>query len=332
VKFIDPRIDFAFRKIFGSEDTKDILIGFLESLLRLDGDRRIAELVLLDPFLVPKIKELSYSILDVQCRDHRGISYIVEMQIQKTSAFLKRIQYNAANAYVHQIEKGEDYPKLNQVIAITITDFILFDGVHHPVSRHESRETVTGISCLQEIVYYFIELPKFTRSLDELLDPLDQWIYFIRFAGSLEAIPEKIQSEPVRHAFQKALVANMTREEYDLYDKAGIAITDAQGAIQVARDEGLMAGHRSGRAEGLKEGRAEGRAEGRKEGELALLRRILQRKFGAELPDWVERQLDAAGADAIQQWSDRMFEAQTLEAVFSSDDTRLDEPSVGTGG
>ncbi|MBF0311427.1 MAG: Rpn family recombination-promoting nuclease/putative transposase, partial [Magnetococcales bacterium] len=89
MKFIDPRIDFAFKKIFGSEDAKDILISFLESLLRLEDDRRIAELTILDPFLAPRIREMKYSILDVRCRDHRGITYIVEMQVQKVAAFVK---------------------------------------------------------------------------------------------------------------------------------------------------------------------------------------------------------------------------------------------------
>ncbi|MEO5372544.1 MAG: Rpn family recombination-promoting nuclease/putative transposase, partial [Magnetococcus sp. DMHC-1] len=69
MKFIDPRIDYAFKKIFGSEDAKDVLISFLESLLGLDGDRRIVELAILDPFLAPKIKGLKSSILDVKCRD-----------------------------------------------------------------------------------------------------------------------------------------------------------------------------------------------------------------------------------------------------------------------
>ncbi len=72
--FIDPRIDFAFKKIFGSESAKDVLVSFLESLLGLEGDRRIADLTILDPFLAPKIRELKYSILDVRCQDHRGVS------------------------------------------------------------------------------------------------------------------------------------------------------------------------------------------------------------------------------------------------------------------
>ncbi|MBF0437357.1 MAG: Rpn family recombination-promoting nuclease/putative transposase, partial [Magnetococcales bacterium] len=86
MKFIDPRIDFAFKKIFGSEDAKDILISFLESLLGLEGDRRIAELAIMDPFLVPRLKDLKSTILDVRCKDHRGVSYIVEMQVEKVTA------------------------------------------------------------------------------------------------------------------------------------------------------------------------------------------------------------------------------------------------------
>ncbi|MBF8274753.1 MAG: hypothetical protein HW380_3858, partial [Magnetococcales bacterium] len=99
MKFIDPRIDFAFKKIFGSEDAKDILISFLESLLKLEGDRCIQELTILDPFLAPRTRELKSTILDVRCKDHRGISYIVEMQMEKVPAFVKRIQYNSAKVY-----------------------------------------------------------------------------------------------------------------------------------------------------------------------------------------------------------------------------------------
>ncbi|MBF0423457.1 MAG: PD-(D/E)XK nuclease family transposase, partial [Magnetococcales bacterium] len=96
MKFMDPRIDFAFKKIFGSEDAKDILISFLENLLGLKGERCIVDLTILDPFQAPRIKYLKHSFLDVKCRDQRGISYIVEMQVQKVAAFLQRIQYNAA--------------------------------------------------------------------------------------------------------------------------------------------------------------------------------------------------------------------------------------------
>ena len=300
MQFLDPRIDFAFKKIFGSEDAKDILISFLESLLGLEGAYRITELTLLDPFLAPRIRDLKYSILDVKCRDHRGISYIVEMQIQKTTAFLKRIQYNAAKTYVHQIEKGEDHPKLNQVIAITIADFPLFDGFTHCVSRHESRETLTGQAFLQEILYYFIELPKFDQSLDALTGVLDQWLFFLKHAGEMEAVPETIQTAPIRHAFEKARVATMTAVELEIYDNAGIALTDAKGALHLAREEGEQIGREKGRQEGEQIGRVEGAR--------TLLRRHLERKSGSPLAAPLESRLAAASLADIKAWIDRLWD------------------------
>ncbi len=308
MKFIDPRIDFAFKKIFGSESAKDVLVSFLESLLGLKGDRRIAELTILDPFLAPKIRELKYSILDVKCRDHRGVSYIVEMQVQKVAAFLKRIQYNAAKAYAHQIERGEDYPRLNQVIAITITDFVLFDGFDHCVSRHESRETITGQSYLQEILLFFVELPKFTKPLEDLDDVLDKWIYFIKCAGSLQNVPEKLSAAPFRHAFEMAMVANMTAEELEMYDKAGIAIADARGAAEQGRMEGKEKGRQEGRQEGEQIGEQKGKAE--------MLTNLLQRRFG-DLPKWAKEKIAQAKPAALEEWSLRILDAPTLDSVLA---------------
>ncbi|MBF0583324.1 MAG: Rpn family recombination-promoting nuclease/putative transposase [Magnetococcales bacterium] len=312
MKFIDPRIDFAFKKIFGSESAKDVLVSFLESLLGLEGERRIAELTILDPFLAPKIRELKYSILDVKCRDHRGVSYIVEMQVQKVAAFLKRIQYNAAKAYAQQTERGEDYPKLNQVIAITITDFFLFHDFDHCVSCHESRETITGHSYLQEIIHFFVELPKFSKQVDELDGILDKWIYFIRHAGSLQEVPEKLSTDPFRHAFEMAMVANMTAEELEMYDKAGIAIADARGAVEQAREEAL----REGRQEGIQIGEQTGEKKGRREEGASMLTRQLQRRFG-DLPPWASQKIADAELSTLEEWSLRILDATTLESVLA---------------
>ncbi|MBF0161864.1 MAG: Rpn family recombination-promoting nuclease/putative transposase [Magnetococcales bacterium] len=304
MKFIDPRIDFAFKKIFGSESAKDLLVSFLESLLGLEGDRCIAEVTILDPFLAPKIREMKYSILDVKCRDHRGVSYIVEMQVQKVAAFLKRIQYNAAKAYAHQIERGEEYPKLNQVIAITITDFVLFHDFTHCVSCHESRETITGHSYLRDITHFFVELPKFVKRLEELDDILDQWIYFIKYAGSLQEVPEKLSTAPFRHAFEMAMVANMTSEELEMYDKAGIAIADARGAVELAREEALREGEQKGEQKGRQEGKAE------------MLTRQLQRRFG-DLPPWANQKIADAELSTLEEWSLRILDATTLESLLA---------------
>ncbi|MBF0190731.1 MAG: Rpn family recombination-promoting nuclease/putative transposase [Magnetococcales bacterium] len=303
MKFIDPRIDFAFKKIFGSEDAKDILISFLESLLGLDGDRRIVELTILDPFLAPRIKELKSSVLDVRCKDHRGISYVVEMQMEKVAGFLNRIQYNSAKAYSGQISRAEDYPKLKRIIAVTITDFILFPKFDHCVSCHQSQETITGDSYLSDIVHYFVELTKFTKPLEACDGILEKWIYFIRHAETLEQVPDQLDLPPFRHAFEKAMVANMTKDELDLYDKAGIAIADARGRIELAREEG--------REEGIQIGAQRGE----RIGEAKILIRQLQHRFGT-LPAWAHERISTADLDSLEGWSLRFMDAKSLDEVF----------------
>jgi len=248
MKFIDPRIDFAFKKIFGSEDAKEVLISFLESLLGLKGDKRIKDIKIGDPYVQPKIKVLKLSILDVKCTDHQGVSYIVEMQIRKTRAFLKRIQYNASKTYSNQIAKGDDYPKLNQVIAVTITDFSIFDPeeVSNYVSCHITTEKENGGHFLNGIVYYFIELSKFDKINKVPENILDKWIYFIKMAGDLEDVPEDMKAIPFAKAFEKAMLANMTPEESEYYDKACMALADAKGAIELALEEGMEKGIEKG--------------------------------------------------------------------------------------
>ena len=266
MKFIDPRIDFAFKKIFGSEDTKDILISFLESLLGLTDDKRIREISIIDPFLAPKIKDLKMSVLDVRCLDYRGISYIVEMQVKKVRGFLKRIQYNAAKTYVTQISKGEDYPKLNQVIAVTITDFILFEDIENYITCHITTETETGHRYLNEIIYYFIELPKFKKEIREIENHIDKWIWFIRYASEIKDIPEELKEEVFMQAFEKARIANMNKEELEYYDKAGIAVADERGAIELALEEGEKRGIEKGFEKGMEQGIEKGMEQGIEKG------------------------------------------------------------------
>ena len=298
---MDPRIDFAFKKIFGSEDAKDILISFLESLMGLEEDRRIREIVILDPFLAPRIKGMKESVLDVRCTDHRGISYIVEMQVRKTRAFLKRIQYNAAKAYVNQIASAEAYPKLNQVIAITIADYTLFDEISHYVSHHQTREKTTGKLFLMEIAFYFIELSKFTKSLDDLVEVLDKWIFFIKMAGTLEDIPDRLRDEPFQHAFEKARVANMDREELEYYDKASMAIADARGAIELALEEGIQEGERKGL----------------REGKTSTLLGQLEHRFPGEVTDETREKIAKADLPTLEAWSLRILDAKSRDDMFA---------------
>jgi len=124
--FADPKNDFVFRRIFGSEGDKDVLVAFLNHMLDLDEAHRIASVELLPPEQRPPVAELKLSILDIKCTDAHGVTYVVEMQVLQVEGFERRIVDNVDKAYVNQIARGDNYPRLNAVVDITICDFVLW--------------------------------------------------------------------------------------------------------------------------------------------------------------------------------------------------------------
>jgi len=280
MQFADPKNDIAFRRIFGDENKKDILISFLNNILEFSGsDREITEIKLENPYQVPRLAKLKETILDIKATDKRNVHYIVEMQVIHTSAFEKRVQYYVAKAYSQQLKRAEDYPKLNQVIFLGFLDFEMFKGCTHYSTRHIFLEEKTNGNYFKDFELNFIELPKFTQPLDKLQDVKEKWIYFVKHAGDMEMIPKEMESpSELRKAFEAANQMTWTREELDAYDYKGMTIQDERGrmeyAVKVAAEEarekalkeGLEAGLEAGRENGLKQGREEGRLEGRLEG------------------------------------------------------------------
>ena len=126
--FINPKTDFAFKKIFGSEQSRGILTSFLNGILYA-GDSIIQDLIILDPYQAPRILGIKSSYLDVKARLSNGNWVIIEMQVLNVEGFEKRVLYNATKTYSAQLNKGDDYEILSPVIALTITDFEMFDDI-----------------------------------------------------------------------------------------------------------------------------------------------------------------------------------------------------------
>src|SRR6188474_1590369 len=146
--FADPKTDFVFQRIFGSEDHKSALIGFLNDVLELDEAHRITEVTFLPPEQRPRVSELKYSIVDVKCVDARGTTYVVEMQVLNVEAFEKRVVYNVSKAYTNQLGASLPYPELDDVIGISICDFELWPRKEEPhvpmLSRWRMQEQHSG--------------------------------------------------------------------------------------------------------------------------------------------------------------------------------------------
>ncbi len=258
MKFVNPRNDVAFKKIFGSEDKTEILIGFLNAVLDLRGDKAIQTVKILDPYQTPRLQTLKMTILDVRATDKRGISFIVEMQVENVAGAKKRFTYytpppsfppSGGDDRGGQIKRGEDYPKLNQVIFIGVLDFELFEADEnrpkHYLSRHQILDTESHKQELQDLEFNFIELPRFKKKEQELETVLDKWVYFIKCADDLELIPEHAKADPALEAAYKA--ANQfgwSGEDLEVYDYRGIKMQDARGALQLAKERGEQRGER----------------------------------------------------------------------------------------
>lgn len=167
-KFLDPKNDIAFRKIFGSEKNQDILIHFLNDMLIFKEKKPIKEVQFLKTVQDPDLAAQKTSIVDLMCTDEAGNRYIVEMQVAKEKGFIKRAQYYAAKAYGTQLKIKEKYQVLKEVIFLAIADFIMFPQKSSYKSDHVILDINSFEHDLKDFSFTFLEIEKFNKSIDEL--------------------------------------------------------------------------------------------------------------------------------------------------------------------
>ena len=240
--FINPKSDFAFKKIFGSEQSQDILISFLNGIL-YDGQGTIASVQILNPYQPPKVRGMKDTFLDIKAKLDDGTTVIIEMQVLNVEGFEKRVLYNAAKGYSTQLNIGEDYQQLDPVIALTVTDFEMFPGLNTVVSRFVLKEKTFLIDYpIDDIVLVFVELPKFHSPIEEIHSLKEQWIYFLQNARTLDNIPSQLSETPaLQRAFTVASQANLTREELEDFEGRERVIHDRRNSILYEKNKGLKA-------------------------------------------------------------------------------------------
>jgi len=245
MRFLDIKTDFAFKKVFGSADSKDILISFLNAIIDFENNRKIQDLTIVDPYNIPMLKGMKDTFVDVKAQLDDGSWVIIEMQMLNHEGFEKRVLYNAAKNYSIQLTKGDAYYLLNPVIALTITDFILFDTSSELINNFKLIEKKQFIEYSDDIELIFIELPKFIKTETELKTIQDKWLYFIKNAGDLDYIPNNIEQE-LEKAFDIANEANLSVEELELQHKKKDWIYIQKSSIELATKTGLKQGIEEG--------------------------------------------------------------------------------------
>jgi predicted transposase/invertase (TIGR01784 family) len=251
-KFLDPKNDFAFKKIFGTEKNKAILVHFLNDMLGFKQGEQVQNVTFLKTIQDPEIASKKQSIVDVLCTDEQGRQYIVEMQVARNEHFVKRAQYYAAKAYVDQMNNGDDYKKLKQIIFLAITDFVMFPDKKDYKSDHVILDKSSSSHDLKDFSFTFLELPKFKKTINQLSTMVEKWAYFFKHAThTQENEPALIAGEDViiKQAYEVLNQYSWSEEERNTYNREKKNELDARELLNTARSEGRA----EGRAEGVKE-------------------------------------------------------------------------------
>ena len=219
MKYLDPKNDVIFIKIFGQHP--NILMSFLNSMLPLPDGQEIVELEYLSPEMIPETFLEKFTSVDVRCKDKNGRQFLVEMQMNWTTAFKQRVLFNASKAYVTQTEKGFEYSQLKPVYALNLINQNYLPNspeyYHHYAVVHlkDNNEKLEGLE------FVFIELEKFKAQnvLDKKLQVL--WLRFLtEINEQSEKISEELMSNPeIKQAINFVYEASLTKEEKLKYDK-----------------------------------------------------------------------------------------------------------------
>jgi predicted transposase/invertase (TIGR01784 family) len=271
-KYINPFTDFGFKKIFGEQASKELLIDFLNALI--PQANKIIDLNFKNTEHLGQ-KELDRNaIFDIYCENQSNEKFIVELQKAKQNYFRERTIYYSTFPIREQAEKGEWNYNLNAVFCIGILDFTFNDYESEP-EKSEVVHTIKlknqhGNTFYEKLTYIYIEMPNFNKLEDNLSSRLDKWLFFIKNLEDFQSIPSIFSDEIFEKAFEKAELAKFGQEEMDKYESSLKLYRDLKGVIDTAfidgRSEGKIEGLEEGRQEGLEEGRLEGLEEGRLEG------------------------------------------------------------------
>jgi predicted transposase/invertase (TIGR01784 family) len=254
-KYINPYTDFGFKKIFGEEASKPLLIDFLNSLL--PPEHHIARLTFKNSEQLGRTELDRKAIYDIYCENERGEKFIVELQKAKQNYFKERTVYYSTFPIREQAEKGEWNYSLKAVYCIGILDFT-FDDYKTEAERKEFLHTIklknqNGEVFYDKLTYVYLEMPNFTKTEKQLKTRLDQWLYFIKNLEDFQTIPSIFKDKVFKKAFEKAEFAKLGAAEVNAYEMNLKVYRDYKNTVDTAFDEGKL--------EGILEGTMRGKME-----------------------------------------------------------------------
>jgi len=262
-RYISPFTDFGFKKLFGTEPNKDLLIDFLNELLRKD-EGEIVDLSYLSKEQLGRAEDDRKAIFDIYCENEKGDKFIVEIQKAKQRYFKDRSIYYSSFPIQSQGKQGKWNFQLTSVYTIGILDFIFEEDKDDPdIYHHEVQlfDKSTQKVFYDKLTYIYLEMPKFTKTEAELETHFDKWLFVLRNLEDLTKRPEKLQEKVFAKLFAQAEIASYTDDEYAQYEESLKYYRDLNNSIDTAFDEGKVEGRVEGRVEGEIKGVIKGKVE-----------------------------------------------------------------------
>lgn len=270
-KFLDPKNDIAFKKIFGTKKNKDILIHFLNDMIVFKEGKPIVDVTFLKTIQDPEAMAKKTSIVDILCEDQDKNSYVVEMQVAQHQGFEKRAQYYAAKAYTSQMERGGTYENLKEVIFIAIANFTMFPDKASYKSDHVIFDRENQQQDLKDFSFTFLELEKFTKTKDQLNTMIDKWAYYFKHA-------EETSEQDLHKIFENDEIILKAYEELDRFhwNDDDLRAYDAVIKHEMDYQASLDFKFEKGRTEGIEQGIEKGIEKGLEQGKIEVAKALLQ--------------------------------------------------------
>jgi predicted transposase/invertase (TIGR01784 family) len=249
-RFLDPRSDLVFKKIFG--ERKELTISFLNGILPFGEGRFIKSIEYLPSEQVPRIPTMKNTIVDVKCTDESGRIFIVEMQFNWFSSFMKRVLFGASKAYVQQLKKGENYESLCPVYGVAIINEN-FDKSDEWFHHYKTVNIKSPNKVLPGLELFFLELQKFQPTTLEYRKMGVLWLRFLKEINeSIVEIPPEFTENPlICQALELSQESAYTPAQLEGYDR----FWDAIGVERTIAIDARIEGEKIGREEGEKIGR-----------------------------------------------------------------------------
>ena len=252
-KYVNPYTDFGFKKLFGTEINKDLLISFINSLLH--GREVVKDLTYLNTEHLGIGETDRKAVFDVYCENEKGEKILVEMQRGIQQYFKDRSLYYATFPIREQGQKGEWDYQLKAVYIIGILNFT-FDKDNDNYFHHEVQllDNKTKEVFYDKLTFIYLEMPKFNKTEDELTSMFEKWLFVLRNLSRLMERPKALQERIFTKLFEAAEIAKFTKLEYDSYEESLKAYRDWKNTIDTEKKISWEEGHEKGREEGFEEG------------------------------------------------------------------------------